>query len=605
MLLRICIVISSIFCINTMLMAMELDSSAKYAACVAQYKALSHYLPHAPLLRHVAHMHLHKALKHNKNTSHKLTAVDLAAAATREPRVNVDQAKLTLLLANGDRVSLNAAHANLLYKHSQVLNDMRQDMGEVEQEELKLPDITSKEQSDLLIAYLSNAQIAHNKHEDYTAYDYKKDLSKYLRKCNLADICALAKTIEFLGIQGLDNIDVIVQTIAEMIADKLIQGTIVSGEEQSQICTLPVDIRRKIVRKVLELKVLELTGLYAALHADYNSKRTIPYTELQGHRNIVCSVSWSPDNKQIASACSDGTIRIWDTTTSTYVRILEGHTSGVSSVSWSPNGKHIVSGSSDKTIRVWNVQRGTCSTLKGHTDWVQSVAWSPNGKYIASCSEDKTVRIWNARVWYASTGNCLRVLNGHTNKVNSVAWSPDNRYIASCSEDNTIKVWETSTGTCIYTLKGHTDWVRSVAWSPNGKYIASGSEDKTIRVWDATTGNCIRTLTSHHTWRIQSVAWSPDGSMIASGSLDNTIEIWNTTTGACVHTLTGHTSYVKSVPWSPDGKYIASGSYDKTIRIWQWVDPAFDAELINEISLENILAIAKSKKLLRYLSHKL
>ena len=542
MLLRIYIGITSIFCISTTLIAMELNSPINYAASIAQYKVLGHYLPHAPLLRHVSNMRLYKALEQSKDMSHKLVAVALKALATCEPRVNTNQAKLTLLLANRSRVPLSTTHADLLSKHSQVLQNMHEDIGEVNQDELALPAIASKEQVDLLMAYISNDQIA-SKHEDY-----KKELNKYLRKCNLADIYALATTIELLNIQGLDNTDVIVQSIAEVLAHQITQGA-VSVEDQSQVCALPADIQRKVVRKVLEL-----TGLYAALHADHNSKRAIPYTELKGHRDLVYSVSWSPDSKYIASGNRDGIVRVWDATTGTCIHTLTGHTHPIYSLSWSSNGKQIASGSWDNTIRIWDATTGTCiHTLEGHTNWVTSVTRSPNDKHIASSSADNTIRVWNV-----------------------------------------------TTGNCIHTLEGHTDTIWSIAWSPDGKYIASGSSDKTVRIWDTTTSTCIHTL-KKHTHSINSAFWSPDGSMIASGSVDGTVIVWHAIKGICMHILEDDADFACPISWSPDGKCIASCTVNNTVKIWQWIDPAFDKELINEINLENILAIAKSKKLLSYL----
>ncbi len=587
MLLRICMAISSIFCLSNILMAMELDSSAKYAACVAQYKALGHYLPHAPLLRHVARMHLYKVLEHNKNMSHKLIAAALAAAATCEPRVNANQARLILLLANGDRVPLNAAHANFLYKHSQVLNDMHQDMEEGDQDELALPYIADKEQADLLITYLSDTQLARN---------------KYIQDCTLADTCALAKTIEFLNIQELDNSDAIVQSIAEMIVHKL-TGNSVSVEDQSQVYALPLEIQRRVVRKVLEL-----TGLYAALHADHNSNHAIPCIELQEHRNLssaASSVSWSPDGKYIASSfntvANDNAIKIWNTTTNTCIQTIGNHDFWASSASWSPDSKYIASGFYDKTVKVWDIQSGTCiHTLIGHTDYANSVSWSPDGKYIASGSLDKTIKIWNIQ-----NSTCIHTLTSHTDRISSISWSPDSKFMASSSHnDSTIKIWNTITGTHIYTLTGHTHWISSVSWSYDGKHIASGSWDGTIRIWDAQSGTCIHILKGYTDY-VNLVAWSPDSKHIAiSGEGDIDIRVLDATTGTYIQTLAGHNKAVKSVSWSPNSKYIASGSTDYNVKVWQWIDPAFDKELINEISLENIFAIAKSKKLLSYLPRK-
>jgi WD40 repeat protein len=79
---------------------------------------------------------------------------------------------------------------------------------------------------------------------------------------------------------------------------------------------------------------------------------------LEGHEELVSSVSFSPDGTQIVSASDDNTVRIWDVATGTQLRVLEGHKSRVDSVSFSPDGTQIVSGSWDNTVRVWDVGTG-------------------------------------------------------------------------------------------------------------------------------------------------------------------------------------------------------------------------------------------------------
>ena len=284
---------------------------------------------------------------------------------------------------------------------------------------------------------------------------------------------------------------------------------------------------------------------------------------LEGHYEIVYSVSWSPDGKYLASSSADKTIIIWDAKSGVCIRTLEGHSGEVESVSWSPDGKYLASGSGDKTVKIWDAKSGECiRTLKGHSLWVESVCWSPDGNYLASGSWDKTVKIWDAK-----SGECIRTLKGHSDFVESVCWSPDGNYLASGSWDKTVKIWDAKSGACLQTLKGHSMFVYSVRWSPDGKYLASGSGDKTVKIWDAKSGACLQTLEGHEK-NVPSVYWSPDGKYLVSGSSDKTLIIWNVNSGQKIKTLEGHSRSVNSVSWSPDGKYLASGSGDKTVKIW-------------------------------------
>ena len=127
-----------------------------------------------------------------------------------------------------------------------------------------------------------------------------------------------------------------------------------------------------------------------------------------GHADTVWDVSWSPDNKFLASGSDDDTIRIWalnkKTNKFTCIQVLdEERGGGVDVVSWSPDGQTLASGSDNNTVRIWKFNKETNkleyiqvlnTECGGHTNWVWSVNWSPDGQRLASGSDDKTIRIW-------------------------------------------------------------------------------------------------------------------------------------------------------------------------------------------------------------------
>jgi hypothetical protein len=76
---------------------------------------------------------------------------------------------------------------------------------------------------------------------------------------------------------------------------------------------------------------------------------------------------------------------------------LKGHSSGICSVTFSPDGKRIATGSQDHAAKVWDAATGKeLLSLKGHTDWVIPVAFSPDGQQIVTGSRDTTARLWMA-----------------------------------------------------------------------------------------------------------------------------------------------------------------------------------------------------------------
>ncbi|KAK3248350.1 hypothetical protein CYMTET_42183 [Cymbomonas tetramitiformis] len=75
---------------------------------------------------------------------------------------------------------------------------------------------------------------------------------------------------------------------------------------------------------------------------------------------------------------------------------LWGHSEPIWAVTFSPDNRILATGSQDTAVCLWDVKTGECvATLKGHEHGIFSLCFSPDGQYLASASQDKTSRIWS------------------------------------------------------------------------------------------------------------------------------------------------------------------------------------------------------------------
>uniref|UniRef100_A0A671LR61 Fizzy-related protein homolog n=1 Tax=Sinocyclocheilus anshuiensis TaxID=1608454 RepID=A0A671LR61_9TELE len=206
-------------------------------------------------------------------------------------------------------------------------------------------------------------------------------------------------------------------------------------------------------------------------------------TSLEGHSARIGALAWN--GEQLSSGSRDRVILQRDVRTPPPVeRRLQGHRQEVCGLKWSPDHQHLASGGNDNKLLVWN--NSSLLPVQQYSDHlaaVKAIAWSPHQHGLLASgggTADRCLRFWNTL-----TGQALQSSDTGS-QVCNLAWSKHANELVSTHgySQNQILVWKYPSLTQVAKLTGHSYRVLYLAVSPDGEAIVTGAGDETLRFWN-------------------------------------------------------------------------------------------------------------------------
>lgn len=281
----------------------------------------------------------------------------------------------------------------------------------------------------------------------------------------------------------------------------------------------------------------------------------------QGNSTWRNSISFSEDNRTIAVAGCDNTVKLWSLDGEKVTRSEEGEFEA-SSACFSPDLQLLVIVSTDNKVTLLHRDDTPNQNFPVDTGVVYDVSFSQIRKMIALANENGKVALWHL------DGTHERTITVHTGIVYSVSFSLDGEMIASANDDGIVKVWNINDGKKLKAFSMDHPGQYSISFHPDGNRIAAVDIDGIVKLWNIKNPEECQTFqVKHPSNEVVKHSFSPDGQIIASASNDGIVKLFNLE-GQELRTFDTNTnidffSNVNCVSFGNDGKLAFSNRYGK------------------------------------------
>jgi uncharacterized protein YjbI with pentapeptide repeats len=222
-----------------------------------------------------------------------------------------------------------------------------------------------------------------------------------------------------------------------------------------------------------------------------------------GHHHHITALAWSDDGTKLATACLDGTARVWavsDVTpmVSSDIAAVELDRSGLTDLCLLPGTQpgmvRLVTISKSGRLMVLDDLAGGAPSQAGASARVCQTEISGTCRLTASAAGD-IVAVWclaSASVLVYSPCDLVlqATIKSSTGPVRAATLCAAGKSVFMASSHGSIQVWDVASQRLQTTITGHTGDVNCLAIHAQSGLLASASVDRTVKVWRSTF--CLR-----------------------------------------------------------------------------------------------------------------
>ena len=107
------------------------------------------------------------------------------------------------------------------------------------------------------------------------------------------------------------------------------------------------------------------------------------------------AVAVSSHGQYWAAGSQQGEVRVWRKEGRLLHLVWQAHTDNAFALTFSPDERTLATASWDGTVKLWDLEQGALLWTGQHRDIIRALAFSPTGHLLATGSNDGTILLWN------------------------------------------------------------------------------------------------------------------------------------------------------------------------------------------------------------------
>lgn len=326
------------------------------------------------------------------------------------------------------------------------------------------------------------------------------------------------------------------------------------------------------------------------------------------HSAPISQLKINSTNTLLATASSDGTIKLWNLENHYCSHNLKGVNGVVSVVEFhdSPDGELLICSAGDDSIHIFDISSSKrVAKLSKHCSTITDIKVTSDGQRMVSVGRDKIAVVWSLAKGegdqfgqsirtipiYESTESVVIIETKLLNPLLDQNLDDDRLVFATIGEEGQIKFWDAQTGSKILTQnqeplcpdRSPSNACFQLTSRPNTSQLCAVSTERDVFFYELPEMKLTQQLQGHLD-EVLSACWFAKDQYLAIACNSNDLKVMEVTTSKCQH-LKGHSDIVVCVRAVPcDPMCIISSSKDCSILVWKFEPATMSAQIIYKAS---------------------